>query len=93
MTEKDKKTILEMRAAGISYKAISEKTGINVSTLKMFVHRHEKPEARRCLRCGKLLPEGARQTQRFCSQKCRNDWWNSHQDQLQGARHIAYVCK
>ena len=92
MTEKDKKTIQEMRAAGISYKAISEKTGINVSTLKMFVHRHEKPEARRCLRCGKLLPEGARQTQRFCSQKCKSAWWKKNPNQEENENRIARLC-
>ena len=38
MTEKEKRTILDMRAAGRQYKEISEKLGIDVSALKVFVH-------------------------------------------------------
>ena len=94
MTEKEKKTILDMRAAGKSYKEISGKVGIEISALKVFVHRqNQKGEGRRCAQCRKVLPQDARQTQRFCSRKCRNDWWNSHPDQLQGQGQNACVCE
>ena len=45
-----------------------------------------------CAQCKKVLPKGARKTQRFCSDKCRNDWWYSHQGELQGKRLTAFVC-
>ena len=41
MTEKEKRTILDMRAAGKQYKEISAELGIEVSALKVFVHRQK----------------------------------------------------
>ena len=84
MTEKEKRTILDMRAAGRQYKEISAELGIEVSALKVFVHRQKHKDVRRCEQCRKTLPKDARKTQRFCSDKCRNDWWYCHQGVLQG---------
>ena len=92
MTEKDKKIILDMRAAGIPYKAISEKLGIEVSALKVFVHRNNKPSARKCCLCGKHLPVDARTTQRFCSLKCKNAWWKRHPNQDESEKRVVYTC-
>ena len=78
MTEKEKRTILAMRAAGRQHKEISAELGIEVSALKVFVHRQKHKDVRRCELCKKVLPKDARKTQRFCSDKCRNDWWYSH---------------
>ena len=90
MTEKDKRTILDMRAEGKPYKEISAELGIEVSALKVFVHRQKHNDVRRCEQCRKVLPKDARKTQRFCSDKCRNDWWYSHQGELQGERLSMY---
>ena len=40
MMEKEKRTILDMQAAGKQYKEISAELGIDFSALKVFVHRH-----------------------------------------------------
>ena len=47
MTEKEKRTILDMRAAGRQYKEISAELGIEVSAQTVFVHRQKKPDARK----------------------------------------------
>ena len=47
MTEKEKRTILDMRAAGRQYKEISAELGIEVSALKVFVHRQKRKDVRR----------------------------------------------
>ena len=47
MTEKEKRTILDMRAAGRQYKEISAELGIEVSALKVFVHRQKHKDVRR----------------------------------------------
>jgi len=47
MTEKEKRTILNMRAAGRQYKEISAELGIEVSALKVFVHRQKHKDVRR----------------------------------------------
>ncbi len=78
MTEKEKRTILDMRAAGKQYKEISAVLGIEVSALKVFVHRQKQPGVRKCAMCGKRLPDKARASQRFCSVKCKNAWWKKH---------------
>ncbi len=92
MTEKEKRAILDMRAAGKQYREISAELGIEVSALKVFVHRQKHNNARRCEQCKKVLPKDARKARRFCSHKCHNDWRNSHQGVLQGERLTAYVC-
>ena len=92
MREKEKRTIRGMRAAGKLYKEISAELGIEVSALKVFVHWQKHNDVRRCEQCKKVLPKDARKTQRFCSDKCRNDWWYSHQRELQGERLITFVC-
>ena len=71
MTEKEKRTVLDMRAAGKQYKEISAELGIEVSALKVFVHRQKHDDVRRCEQCRKVLPKDARKTQRLCSDKCR----------------------
>ena len=92
MTEKEKRTILDMRAAGKQYNEISAELGIEVSALKVFVHRQKHNDVRQCEQCKKVLPMDARKTQRFCSDKCRNDWWYGHQAELQGERLTTYAC-
>ena len=145
MTEKQKNTILKMRAEGISFKDIAEELGMSLGSVKMFVSHHNRnndrryepcgkllvkdsvrdlttkpvdrtnanipgipvdrtnasvpgipvdrtnanipgilPENRACANCNKPLDPTARRTQRFCCVKCRNDWWNHHQDQIAG---------
>ena len=99
MTEKEKRLVLDMRAEGKPYKEISETLGIDVSTLKVFIHRNKQAETcvntvkRRCISCQKPLRADARRTQRFCCEKCRNDWWNHHQEQLSGGKRTVYVCE
>ena len=58
MTRTQKTTILEMRAEGITYKAIASQMGMSLGSVKMFVSRHNRADDRRCEQCGKLLPKG-----------------------------------
>ena len=71
MAEKEKRTILDMRVAGKQYKEISAKLGIDVSALKVFVHRQKHNDVKRCVQRKKVLPEDARKARRFCPDKCR----------------------
>ena len=52
MTEKEKRTILDMRAAGKHHKEISAELGIEVSALKVFVHRQNHDYIRRTVQEG-----------------------------------------
>ena len=92
MTEKEKRTILDMRAAGKQYKEISAELGIEVSALKVFMHRQKHKDVRRCEQCKKVLPKDARKTRRFCSMKCKNAWWKKHPNQDGNDKRIEHAC-
>ena len=93
MTEKEKRTILDMRAEGITYKTIAEHLGMSLGSVKMFVSRHNRADDRRCEQCGKVLPKGAGVAQRFCSTKCKNDWWYAHPSKAEGQKQKTCVCR
>jgi hypothetical protein len=93
MTDAQRNAIVEYRRDGLGYKKISQLTGICESTIKTFCHRNgltgnmENVELKReasekaCLCCGKpVVQYPGRKEKKFCSDACRNRWWNSHQE-------------
>ena len=90
MTRTQKATILEMRAEGITYKTIAEQMGMSLGSVKMFVSRHHRADDRRCEQCGKLLPNGAAASQRFCTIKCKTVWWNANPTRV--AKQVHHTC-
>ncbi len=86
MTAADKARIQHLRGGGLGYKAIAAVLALPVDSIKSFCKRNgltakaEAPTA--CLQCGKPLgerPPGA-ERKKFCSDACRNKWWDSHAD-------------
>ena len=84
---------------GLGYKAIGEITGLGRGSVREFCKRNnllgygkaikqaimEKVrEGAACLQCGKaiLQPEKGRR-KKFCSDKCRRDWWTAHPEAVQ----------
>ncbi len=93
MTDGQKKQIMRLRAAGDGYGRIAQKVGISVNTVKSFCRRNKIEEASLeqsaeftsettyCENCGREIRQIAKQKKkRFCCDKCRNAWWNSHLD-------------
>ena len=95
MTENQKNQIIRMRSNGDGYRVISEKLGLSLNTVKSFCRRSglggvAKPERKKieysgegayCQNCGTEIRQIAKQKKkRFCCDKCRNEWWNSHLD-------------
>ena len=77
MTDHQKQHIINLRAEGKPYKEIADELGLTLGSVKMFMSRMKREgERRKCEMCRKLLPKGARRTQRFCYEKCKTDWWN-----------------
>ncbi len=77
MTDQQKQHIINLRAEGKPYKEIAEELGLSHGCVKMFMSRRKREgERRKCAMCGKYLPKGARASHRFCSDKCKTDWWN-----------------
>ena len=106
MTDSQKKQIGKMRADGASYGMISDELGISINTIKTYCKRHglggvkvemnvpkqEKAE-HNCQCCGEpLLQVLGRKEKRFCSDKCRYKWWNTHLDKVKRRANYNFVC-
>lgn len=96
MTDYQKTQIMKLRREGLGYGKIAQRLGISLNTVKSFCRRNEingdvttesfvmlTGEATACENCGREIQQIAkRKKKRFCCDKCRNEWWNSHLDQV-----------
>ena len=95
MRLQDKIVINNMRLEGHTPSVIAAKLGIPASTVRSFIHRNpDVPNTKQCLRCGKpvLQPKGRRE-KKFCSDRCRMDWWNSHQNAVNRKAYYTLTCE
>ena len=98
MTEFEKHKINELRLNGYGYKKIAKELGLSVNTVKSYLARVkvEEPavEAKDiCPNCGnKLIYIPGHKKKRFCSDKCRMSWWNSHLDKVNRLANRIVVC-
>ena len=105
MTDAQKKRITELRSQGNGYKKIAQLTGISVDTVKSFCRRNSIPTATAaegqspdnsctCLSCGKPIMQAAKQKpKKFCSDHCRNKWWNAHLDLVKRNANYDFTCQ
>lgn len=108
MTENQKTQIADMRGEGYGYTKIAQMLGLSVNTVKSFCRRkkltgrkdavsHMAVPTRSgqhfCLCCGaKVAQTSGRKEKKFCSDRCRNKWWNSHLDQVNRKAIYEYEC-
>ena len=101
MTAEQKTKITELRKCGESYKAISDKLGISVNTIKSYCKRHQLecptksvPEnIRFCLQCDAEIPQiPHRKAKKFCSDQCRNLWWRNHSAEIHRKSEQIFIC-
>lgn len=106
MTDKQKAYIIKLRASGYGYGKIAQELGISLNTVKSFCRRNAmngntagKPAVALmgtttfCENCGREIQQSAkRKKKRFCSDKCRNEWWNSHLDQVKRKAVYSFRC-
>ncbi len=106
MTDAQKDRIRQMKADGFGYIKIARELGLPENTVKSFCRREglnrkapdgeaPVPEAGigTCPCCGgKVAQNPGRKAKRFCSDKCRNTWWNSRLDQVERKAHYEFVC-
>lgn len=97
MNDNQKAQIIKLRASGNGYGKIAQTLGISLNTIKSFCRRNDisgnstaEPtvmligETTYCENCGREISQIAKQKKkRFCCDKCRNTWWNSHLDRVQ----------
>lgn len=99
MTEVEKELIRELRARGVSYKGISQTTGVSVGTIKAFCSRNavavvsDNENEHKCLCCGKPVEQNpGRKEKKFCSDRCRNTWWNRNLDKVNRKANYKIIC-
>lgn len=100
MTTNEKKNITELRGKGMSYRAISESTGISINTVSSFCRRTQIDGQSKdiknvgtCKNCGRLIKSKTGCKPRiFCSDTCRWEWWNRHLDQVKRKAVYSFTC-
>lgn len=107
MTENEKAQIAQLRNAGNGYKKIARILGISVNTIKSYCRRNERGKESSekkgdaqphdsttvCENCGQLIHQIPKQKRkRFCCDKCRNQWWNAHLDQVKRKANYEFIC-
>lgn len=97
MTEIEIRKITELKDQGCGYKKIAHELGLPINTVKSFLRRHQKfdvPESEySCQNCGipiEQIPQ--RKQKKFCSDKCRMIWWNSHKSKITKKSEIKVIC-
>lgn len=102
MTEEQKNQIVAYRKNGYGYKQIATFTSLSLNTVKSFCRRNnllaehlqnDKNKYLPCEQCGKPVEQTEhKKLKRFCSDLCRNKWWNSHLDLVKRKANYEIVC-
>jgi IS30 family transposase len=92
MDDNQKNKIRQLRANGLSYRKISRVINVPENTVKSHCQRNRlggKAEDGAayacdvCRQCGKsLVSASGKKQKKFCSDKCRLDWWKAHPEQI-----------
>jgi hypothetical protein len=80
VTKEQKDAIAHYLSKGFSKKKISDLTGIPLGTIKSYCSRSNNGAGKQvCENCGKRIEQTPhKRKKRFCCDKCRLEWWNSH---------------
>lgn len=105
MTQSEKYQIEIFRAQGIGYTEIAKMLGISVNSIKTYCRRHDLGGKRgyeaagpinvcACENCGKpVIQNAGRKKKRFCTDACRNAYWNSHLNLVKRKANYEITCK
>ena len=107
MTNEEKRRIAELRKQGFGYKRIAQALKLSEGTVKTFCHRNSMTcpsleaipaENIACMQslcrcCGAQVTQyPGRKEKKFCSDACRNKWWNTHLGEAKRKSMTEYVC-
>lgn len=106
MTGHQKEHITAMRMQGIDYSTIAKSLGLKKETVAAFCRKNglsgvKATDSRvipsqtdTCLVCGTVLVQiPGKKKRRFCSDKYRTLWWNSHPDMVNRKAYYSFVCR
>ena len=84
-----------LRKQGKKASEIAKTLQISLNTVRSYMRRHPiEDDNHRCKNCDKPIyqPPG-RKPKRFCSDKCRMTWWNSHREAVNKKAYRTFVCE
>lgn len=95
MTRQEEIKINSMRLKGYSASVIATVLSKPASTIRSYIHRHpEIPDTKICQNCGeRMLQTKDNGKKKFCSDACRMQWWNNHQDDVNRKSFYTLTCK
>ena len=95
MKKQDIIKLNDLRQQGKGAAEIAETLNLPLNTVKSYLRRHPEADASRvCPQCGKpVAQKEGRKEKKFCSDKCRNQWWNSHQSEIKKEAYYTLVCQ
>ena len=98
MTDEEKCQVLAYRGQGMGYKKIANILGVTENAVKGFCKRQTPIEEEIapkfvCRSCGKPVEQKpGRKEKKFCSDRCRMMWWNSHTEQVNRKANYEFIC-
>ena len=101
MTDKEKQQIKALRESGESYAQISKMMDLPINSIKTYCRRNNltsidverEDKTSTCLECGKPIEQNpGRKKKKFCSDKCRMLWWNSHSEEVNRKANYSCTC-
>lgn len=96
MTKQEIETLNLMRSHDKSATDIAIALGLSVNTVRSYIRRHPPKDAVQvgCRQCGKpVLQAKGRKAKYFCSDRCRNAWWNAHPEKVQRKAYYRLTCQ
>ena len=104
MTNEQKEQVKRLRGSGYGYATIADALGLTKNQVSAFCRRNNltgtiangntpAPDVGCCLCCGKpLVQTPGKKASKFCSDACRNKWWNAHLDQVNRKALYQFTC-
>jgi len=100
MTLIQKNITKDMREVGKSYAEIADWLGLSKNTVKSYCQRNNLHQTKKtitnityCKQCGQEMEIiTGRKLKKFCSDKCRMDWWVADPDQLNRKATYNFSC-
>lgn len=96
MTKQEIEMLNLMRSHDKSAADIAIALGLSVNTVRSYIRRHPPKDAVQvgCRQCGKpVLQAKGRKAKYFCSDRCRNAWWNVHPEKVQRKAYYRLTCQ
>ena len=96
MTKQEIETLNLMRSRDKSAADIAIALGLSVNTVRSYIRRHPPKDAVQlgCRQCGKpVMQHKGRKAKYFCSDRCRNAWWNAHPEKVQRKAYYRLTCQ